>query len=145
MMTRFVWGGEPHACGKLRLCVSRSDPSLHREYFFLDSILAKFWMFDPANPLGTVDNIHADLGSANPYPAADGNANAFLDAAGYVVWCKNNCASVHAGAGRGSNSAVPEPEAILHASLSMVTLQLLSTTRLLGALFAAGVRDGGCR
>jgi glucose/arabinose dehydrogenase len=43
------------------------DPSLHGKYFFLDSRNTaaasddNYWMFDPANPFGTVQNIEAQL------------------------------------------------------------------------------------
>jgi glucose/arabinose dehydrogenase len=178
------------------------DPSLQGKYFFLDSVLANFWILDPADAFGTVDNINAELtpnagspsfpvsfgedavgnlyvtylnsgdvyriatsqllagdfdadgdvdnadytkwraalGSANPNPASDGNANAVFDAADYVVWRKNNGASVHASAGPGSNAAVPEPMTILQAAFGMLAFLFISTTRLLGASFAAGLR-----
>jgi glucose/arabinose dehydrogenase len=43
------------------------DPTLQGKYFFLDSRNSaatsddNYWMFDPANPFGTVDNIDAEL------------------------------------------------------------------------------------
>lgn len=95
------------------------DPSLHGKYFFLDSRSSapttddNYWMFDPANPFGTVMNIDSlltpNVGSAM-FPVSFGE-----DAIGNLYIAYIASGEVY----RIRTSVIPEPSAIL---LSLMAL-----------------------
>jgi glucose/arabinose dehydrogenase len=90
------------------------DPSIQGKYFFLDSRNSagtaddNYWMFDPANPFGTVQNIDSlmtpNVGTAQ-FPVSFGE-----DAAGnlYIAYLASN--EVYRIA---TNQVIPEPAVVL--------------------------------
>jgi glucose/arabinose dehydrogenase len=89
------------------------DPSLHGKYFFLDSRSSpqttddNYWMFDPADPFGTVQNIDSllapDVGSVM-FPVSFGE-----DAIGNLYIAYIASGEVY----RIATSVIPEPSAVL--------------------------------
>ncbi len=100
------------------------DPSLHGKYFFLDSRSSaptaddNYWMFDPANPFGTVMNIDSlltpNVGSAM-FPVSFGE-----DAIGNLYIAYIASGEVY----RIRTSVIPEPSAILLAVMSLCPIAL---------------------
>ena len=98
------------------------DPSLQGLYFFADTISTNFWIFDPADPFGTVQNINASLTpdmSSIEVPVSFGE-----DLLGnlYIV--------EHTGAGDGEVfqmvTEIPEPSTLM---LALTALAALLVTR----------------
>ena len=74
------------------------------------------------------------FGTSGAGLAADGNGDGTVDAADYTIWRDNEGASVHAGAGSGSNAAVPEPTTAAMMVASLVLLSALQCRRRLPAI-----------
>ena len=101
------------------------DPSIQGKYFFLDSRNSaatgddNYWMFDPANPFGTVQNIDSlltpDVG-ARQFPVSFGE-----DAIGNLYIAYIASGEVY----RIRTSVIPEPSAMLLALMSVWPLSLL--------------------
>ena len=97
------------------------DPALQGKYFFLDSRSSaptgddNYWMFDPANPFGTVQNIDSllvpDIGQAQ-FPVSFGE-----DAAGNLY-----IAYIASGEVYRIETAIPEPGAVTLLALAAGTL-----------------------
>jgi glucose/arabinose dehydrogenase len=95
------------------------DPSLQGKYFFLDSRSSpqttddNYWMFDPANPFGTVENIDSlltpDVGTPQ-FPVSFGE-----DAIGNLYIAYIATGDVY----RIATSVIPEPSAILLAAMCL--------------------------
>jgi glucose/arabinose dehydrogenase len=105
------------------------DPSLHGKYFFLDSRNSagtgddNYWMFDPANPFGTVQNIDSllvpNIGSAQ-FPVSFGE-----DAAGNLYIAYIGSGEVF----RIRTSVIPEPQALGLAVASLASWLVISRFR----------------